>query len=191
MSSANHNAVYWTIALTCTFHTATMIIILHMPCIHVYFALPYSYPDGPLVSSLEGRRAALPREQLKFSCALSGNTLVWITSLIPPSNSGDFIGFIRSVDGEGTSYTLPRVGFVAVLTSKTNGVMNSTLQFTANQTFNGTDVSCTNGAFSPTFSKTIFVAGIVPLRSLIVYYTCSVYDQSCASHPRSSRERQH
>ena len=112
------------------------------------------HADITLVSSLDGRRAALPNEQLTFSCTISGNTLVWKSTL-----STNFIGFIRSVHEEGISRSQQDVGFVAVLNSKANGAMNSTLQFTVNQTFNRTAVQCTNGAFTPVANKTLFMAG--------------------------------
>eukprot|EP00731_Ephydatia_muelleri_P010015 Em0005g601a len=106
------------------------------------------------MSSIDGRRAALSNEQLTFICVISGNTLVWRSTL----DAVGFIGFIRSVDSEGASYSLPSVGFVAVLTSKGNSAMNSTLQFNASGALNGTAVQCTNGAFTPEESKTLFIA---------------------------------
>ena len=98
-------------------------------------------------------------EQLTFICVISGNTLVWRSTL--DLSATGFIGFIRSVDNEGASYSVASVGLAATLTSKANSLMNSTLQLTVGVRFNGTDIQCTNGAFSPVASKTLFIAGNV------------------------------
>ena len=109
-----------------------------------------------LTSSIDGRRAALNNEQLTFICVISGNTLVWRSTL--DLSATGFIGFIRSVDNEGASKSVASVGLAATLTSKANSLMNSTLQLTVGVRFNESDIQCTNGAFTPVVSKTLFIA---------------------------------
>lgn len=111
----------------------------------------------------------MSNEQLTFTCVISGNTLVWQSSL----DATRYIGFIRSVDAEGAVGSLPSLGFGAVLTSKADSAMNSTLQFAMKLTLNGTAVLCTNGAFTPVVNKTLLVATIpeAPLNVSVANYT--------------------